>query len=63
MTHDELLRQMHDLNTAIDRRVDIVRDIIDEHGQPTGERIYRGSFHAPPDWQPPSIHHHEREEP
>lgn len=59
MPHDELfddavLTEGAALDAHLDTRVDVYRIIVDEHGTPTGQRIYRGSFQAPPDWQPPT---------
>jgi hypothetical protein len=55
MTRDDLLDALAALAERLNTRVEVWRVIVDEQGQPTGQRIYRGAFHAPPDWQPPTL--------
>ena len=57
MTREELATALWDLERAFDQRVDLVRVVVDESGQPTGQCIYRGSFSVPPDWRPPPLEH------
>ena len=57
MTRDDLaaaLRALDAIEQHLDSRVEIWRVIVDEHGHEV-RRVYRGSFTAPPDWQPPSL--------
>jgi len=48
MTLDELARAMNALHERNNRKVDLYRTVIDEHGNPS-QRIYRGSFMSPLD--------------
>jgi len=51
MTREEIARVLFDVERALSDRVSIVRVIVDEQGHETGQRIYCGSFQAPPGWQ------------
>jgi hypothetical protein len=53
MTRDELVRRMSAIKRHLAERVTLVRVVVDEHGRPTGKRIYSGSFVRPPGWEPP----------
>lgn len=55
MTRDHLIAELAQLAQHLDNRVELWRVIVDENGVPTGQRIYRGAFQAPPDWRPPTL--------
>ena len=51
----ELAATLAAISRRLDTRVQIWRVILNPDGSPTGQRIFRGSFTAPPDWRPPTL--------
>ena len=49
MTHAEMVAALHAIERAQEDRIHVWRIVIDEKGQETGQRIYRGSFQQPRD--------------
>lgn len=56
MTREDIAAQLSAIESVIDTRVTIVRVILDPDGTIVREHV-RGSFQAPPDWQPPTLEH------
>jgi hypothetical protein len=55
MTRAEIIAALQAIERQLAGRVELWRVIIDEHGVPTGQRFYSGSFSMPSDWRPPKL--------